>query len=682
MPPTVGSCGSWSQLVIVSQWSRSQWSRIVLQTDFSRLAQKCRLRSPRVAQPPHVHQVMFENLRKDSIMSRIKSIFAVLVLTAMVGIVPQVQAQTFKVVLAGSSALWQTLALGAYNNGTGISGATAPTFHWTSASNAVNLTDTRPQPSNNDAGTIWVVWDSAATPNVWVFDKVDSVVGDRCYFAQPHCNVNAAASVFSAAGAGKISSTLWGADTNLPSTVQAVLTTGVLVTAAATDIRPEDAAFAMCRVNSALGASAVGGASSDGLDGLGYNVNNASGACPKFVSGQNPDVLVGSPVISGVTVLEGGSTASQANVLAFNITGKDPFSNTTVPAFTVTAVGAAPIVFINGRSGALANLTNATEDQLQQVFSGTNCDASAFGLSAGSINIFLREPLSGTMNTTEATVFRRPTVYPGAVLGVSQESNVNGGTNNPLTGQSGTCLAGSGFRYRAVGTSEEVAAVQDSNNTNFGSRDGIGYTFFSYGNVNGVANKTTYGYITLNGVDPIFQTYGSTIDPGQPATAGTLPAAANLPATCAGGAGNFPCNEAEIWSNGFSFPNLRNGTYRAWSLLRIVSNGTASTNAVALANASNQFVVSSVPDYVSFKAETQGGTADLGLKLLRSHYEQISGSGTQLGVAGAATNSPEKGGDMGGLIIPTTIGVTTYKKTQLVQNATSGNTNQGPVVRP
>ena len=57
------------------------------------------------------------------------------------------------------------------------------------------------------------------------------------------------------------------------------------------------------------------------------------------------------------------------------------------------------------------------------------------------------------MNTTEATVFRHPTVYTGtgsgAVLGVSQETNV--GANNPLAGQSGTCLNGAGARYRAIG---------------------------------------------------------------------------------------------------------------------------------------------------------------------------------------------------------------------------------------
>src|SRR5258707_8895586 len=53
------------------------------------------------------------------LMSRMKSIFAVLVLTAIVGVVPQAYAAptiTLKVVAAGSSAMWQTMALGAFNN--------------------------------------------------------------------------------------------------------------------------------------------------------------------------------------------------------------------------------------------------------------------------------------------------------------------------------------------------------------------------------------------------------------------------------------------------------------------------------------------------------------------------------------------------------------------------------------
>ena len=49
-------------------------------------------------------------------MSRMKLIFAMLVLTAFVGIVPLAQATTtVEVTIAGSSAMWQTMALGAYN---------------------------------------------------------------------------------------------------------------------------------------------------------------------------------------------------------------------------------------------------------------------------------------------------------------------------------------------------------------------------------------------------------------------------------------------------------------------------------------------------------------------------------------------------------------------------------------
>jgi hypothetical protein len=302
------------------------------------------------------------------------------------------------------------------------------------------------------------------------------------------------------------------------------------------------------------------------------------------------------------------------------------------------------------------------------VFSGTNCDASAFGLPAGAINVFLREPLSGTMNTTEATVFRYPTVYPSPVAGLSQETGV--GLNNPL--KQLPCSAG-GKRTRGIGTGEVVKSVLNSG-LNYGT-DGISYTFFSYGNVASIANNPNYGYIALNGVDPIFAGYGAGVDPGQPAGPGVLPAAANLPAGCGGA---FPCSEHLIWGNGFSFPNLRNGTYRAWSVLRLVSTGTAGTNANALVTASNKFVVNEVPDYVPFKPVA--GTTDLGLKLLRSHYQQRDGNSVKLGVAPVNTGA-DKGGDMGGMIIPTTIGVTTQKQIQMVQSSTPDG-GLSPALRP
>src|SRR5262249_21728974 len=191
-----------------------------------------------------------------------------------------------------------------------------------------------------------------------------------------------------------------------------------------------------------------------------------------------------------------------------------------------------------------------------------------------------------------------------------------------------------------------------------------------------------YGYITVNGVDPIFQTYGSGYDPGQPAGAGVLPAEANLPAgTCESGAASFPCSEKNIWKNGFSFPNVRNGTYRAWSLLRLMSNGTGLTNVGFLLTASQKYVVSTTPDYIPALAVSGvTGNLELGLKMLRSHYQQTDGNGAALGPA-PVNSGADKGGDMGGCILPTTIGVTTYNQKQLIQNSTTAAENVGCVLR-
>jgi hypothetical protein len=609
----------------------------------------------------------FGNHQKGITMSRrnMKLIFAVLLLTVIVGIVPQARAATtVEVTIVGSSAAWQTFGLAAFQE------AGAGAGHWTSATNAINLTDTRVSPVNVDAGTIWIVWNSTAT-KVWSYVKVDSIVGVRCYFAQPQCGISATLANLSGSGASQIPSVFWGADSALPSNVQSVFTTGTATTVALTLVRPEDAEFITCRVNSLLGAGSYGGAASDGLDGFGYNAVNAAGACPADGLGASSGAYQGTPIKSGYP----GSTG-QANVLAFNIKGKDPISGTTIPAATVVNVGVSPLVFLIERDkGQLTHLADATPLQLQQVFSGTNCDASAFGLPAGAINIFQNEPISGQGQIVEDTLLRGPTVYTGtgagAVLGLSVESNV--GTNNPLAGQSGTCLNGLGARYRAIGSSEEVKAVQNSA-AKFGGTDGIGYNSFSYGNVSAIANNPNYGYITVNNVDPLFASYGpqnSTglgYDPGQPATAGTLPGSTNLPASCSG---VFPCAENQIWAGGLSYPNLRNGTYPAWSTIRVVSNGTALTAAKALVKVAQEFVVTSVPDFVPFVKTVAGGITDPGLLYLRSHYQQYDGAGASIGAVPVNSGTTEAGGDLGGEILPST-----SKTTQNVQGV------QGLQVRP
>ena len=533
-------------------------------------------------------------------MTRIKFVLAALLSAALLNLAPQLHAQiTVKVVLAGSSALWQSMALAAYKGGACVSGGTAPCFHYTAKN--FNLIDSRPTAKGGanavDPGNLWVVWDSNSTStNVWAYIRVDSGVGDRCYFGQPRCTVSLPTVP---APANLIAQNLWGdnsPDTAPPSAIVALLQGGTLaVNAAATDIRPEDALFATCRANSALGGGV------DGLAGLGYGTN-ASGVCPTF--GATLAKLQGSDIQSAYP----GST-STAHILAFNLSGKDPFTGTAIPAATTTSVGASPVIFITSRqSSSLANATNITDAQAQLLFSGGNCDAGVLGGASGPIQVYLREPLSGTMNTTEFTNFR----LVGSRLGSdSQEEGVNPGvpSGNPLNQ---VCASGGGSRKRGIGTGEIV------NNGLKSITDSIGYIFFSYGNVSALTGVAKY--LTLNGVDPLQSTY----------TGGTLP-------TC-----TAPCPKAP----GTSFPNLRNGTYRSWSVLRVVTDaaGTNLTNVSALVTVAQNDVNSTVPDFVPYKT-TNGSDPGLSKEKYRSHYTQSGLLGNN-GLGGQT----ESGGDVGGCI--------------------------------
>jgi hypothetical protein len=619
-----------------------------------------------------------------------------------------------KTMIAGSSALWTTLALGAFNSGTGVVGAIAPTYHYVSNSkftlNDYRPTDLGAASPTSDQGTIWIVWDNHVTvavvggkavttcqPNVWAYINLDSVIGNRAFFGKAQIT---AGSSFPVDG-GKINPinpALWGngtvnsypyGDTTPPEDVQALFgictgphasnytcyPNGYTVNVAGTDIRPEDAFFASNRVNSVYdpsdGTTHVGSVQGVGF-GTNTNLNSLVGTGagdPLECSGGTNGVggtpqgtlaqLAGSDIHTGYP----GST-SAFHVVAFNIQGYDPFTCAAIPAYSVIPVGASPIVFFysdHGGAGALHGLADANEHQLEAVFSGgtngtTNADASEFGLPAGAIAAYLREPLSGTFNTAEETIFRHPSISDA--YRYSQEYGGSTQLPNPLVGTTN--------RWRAIGTGQEVQSVQNSFTNN--ALDGIGYAFFSYGNVNPIA-AANYYYIQVNGIDPIWHnyvagSYGFT-DPGQSTTPGTIPGPSNLPASCAA---TFPCPESAIWypdrSEGSlpgSFPNLRNGTYPAWSLLRLVATtGTSgsSTAATALVNASNIYAVTTVPDYVPFAAVKQGTTTlDEGMQVLRSHFGCPASGYFMCGYLTGTTvkssaNYPETGRDAGGSILP------------------------------
>jgi len=590
-------------------------------------------------------------------MSRMKSVLAVLVLTAMVVVMPTAHAQTtIETTIAGSSAQWQTMALGAYD--LCVSSGLTSCGHFTSGGSAsypnFSLVDNRPNPTVVDTGAIWIVWGLNASNSyeVWSFIKVDSGVGDRCYYAAPRCDVNIS-SFPTGNGANLISLNVtgWGAsgDTQPPPQVSGLFvggnTGGLPEGVAATDIRAEDALWATCRTNS-KGPPPTG---------LGYNTNFAAGLCPTSASAVNAE---GTPIKSE-------DSGNVANVVSWSLT-KDPITGTSLPTKYITAVpvGAAPVIFVTHAQGPLSNVTDATDAQLQSVFSGTNCNGNAFTNGTnGAIDAWLREPLSGTYNTADATVF----YYNGAdPSGVDQENGVDltQGNTNPLNL---LCSGGGGSRKRGVGTGDVVNGVASD------SSDAITYTFFSYGNVKLLADSANFHYLTLDGVDGIFHTYNpsSKVDPGQPGN-GTVPGAADTPC------GSFPCPEGQIWAyntgvsadknKGLSFPNVRNGSYRAWSLFRGISDscttltckGFSAGQVVAfrtLVAHSNAYVVGAVPDYIPYAEVVYNNGnyhhTDPGLKLLRSHFQQKDGQGNPIG--GAPINiaaTGDVGGDMGGCILP------------------------------
>ena len=504
-------------------------------------------------------------------MKSFKKIVGALALAACAASVPSASAQTLKVLTAGSSAQFGPFAVAAYALAKS-GGATA--YHYTvksgnclsgSTSCYASIADSRKVGTStivNEPGNLWVVW---STNGIWAYLSVDSTVGVRAFQAAPRAQLAlaAAASLPLSATSNYLFWSDSSKDTALTTTVYNALNAKAL-TAANTDIRPEDALFATNRALNTLGYGSV--------------------ADPR--SGHSGQYLIGYPI-------ESKFGTGVANPVSFAISGADPMSGTTVTPFVTIPVGAAPIVFLaNTLSGsATISATNITTANAASLFSGHgNCAGSlvAGAVTTAGLNPILREPLSGTMNTVEYSTF-----VPG---GYSQETGVSNGhvappngNVNPLQLPCGTA----GHRYRAIGTGDSVTDVKTQANS-------VAYAFFSY---ESTGANAAYRYITLNGVDPIATTYP---------TGGALPA-------CGSGAGYLSCPV----KGGSSFPHLRDGSYPAWSIYRMVTDSAGTANAQALATEAQTLVNSTIPDFVPFNpvcAVTATGTNDPGLDVYREHF--------------------------------------------------------------
>jgi hypothetical protein len=543
--------------------------------------------------------------------------YALIGIAAMViTVAANVHAQTVQFAAVGSSAMYEEM---------GQAAATDLGCIWTTSSKTV----VQPKDSRVGGGTLeqttaWIAWTpgggTCAAPGgssvIYTYLNADSTVGNRCFFASPRCTIVVTTS-YPAAGNNQLPGFT---DNSLPSAIGTVVN-GSSVNVAATDVRPEDSKFATERALTPCG-NPIGGSTSQYL-GLGYETTTTG---------------VGT-AIQGSSHQTAGN-GSSFNIFDFNLMGTDPITSNSLPGtFTVTSVGAVPVVvFVNpsNESGfgslLVTNIDRATLAGYLDGTYGRTADIinQQFASSAGGAVVYLREPVSGTYNTMEYAIPNSVesktsqevglTVLAANTAGLSVPEfhcagGVTGGlwdsTQNPLN-ENTTSLRGTtspAGRYRAIGTGNMTKAVQ-------ATADSIGYAFWSAANFS-AATSTNSKYLTVDGIDPIQQTW---VD-------GLVPTSAN-----------------ELLGD-VSLAHVKDGSYPIWSIVRLVSDtsGTGLTAATQLQSDATKFISPAQPDFVPIS----------NLTVVRSHFAppgvNFPSSGTNVPSNGTSTTA-EAGGDVGGLV--------------------------------
>ena len=292
-----------------------------------------------------------------------KAILVAAVLT-VVGLASMATAQV-KFLGVGSSAMFTGTGVGVFNDVCSSRTGSDCRHYSIGGKNAANnnnfaqAVDSRNVNIPVESGNLWVVWDNNTSPvSIWAYLTVDSIVGNRCFFATPRCTLQVDSGVLTTPGQNRIAASLMfnhqtnatqGDEASLPSGVLAAIQTSF--TAGLTDIRPEDAKYGTNRILAAYNAT--------NLNGLGYGVPSAN--CPAATS------LIGCQIK--------GTWGGAATPVQFSLSGKkDPFTGLKVPKSTTIPVGAAPIIFLYNSTGpglSGGGFTNLTYSTAGSLFNGT-----------------------------------------------------------------------------------------------------------------------------------------------------------------------------------------------------------------------------------------------------------------------------------------------------------------------
>jgi len=559
-----------------------------------------------------------------------------------------VNAQTVTLAISGSSAIWLEMGQASYSTpATLVSGTLYGECAYDDGLDGTKeftLTDSRPTTAVTDTAHAWVTWTApivsgvtqcggpTASSTIQIYVNTDSVVGNRCYFANPRCTITIAT------GSLTPSNQIASNETAPPSGIVNAINAGggVSVNGAATDIRPEDAKFATLRALTNCGTPIVAGSQ---YLGLGYNVGGAQAHVGVSVAG---------------STFQGAGGGSSFHVLDFNLTGTDPIkTSNTIPAFTVIPVGAVPVVvFVNpGDEAGFGNLlfSNINRGVLAGFLDGSFGNVTdaipATGLTPVGATVYVREPLSGTYNTMEYAIPNSIENQSSQDVGLFAKTNTaagntvptyfcNTGTGaplqNPLTETIARSAGVTSRRGRAIGTGNMVKAVTSSSPT----ADNLGYSFWSAANFGpsplSPVTSQNAKYLTVDGVDPIQETWSD----------GVIPQSSN-----------------GLLSN-VTLAHVRDGSYPIWSAVRVegdtgITGGAcgASPGVLrALVCQANAFLVGlgtpSQPDFIPY------GT----LGIVRSHFSPpgVTYPGNGGTPANGDAGTAESGGDVGGIVFNTT----------------------------
>ena len=469
-----------------------------------------------------------------------------------------------------------------------------------------------------------------------------------------------------------------------------------------TDIRPEDALFATTRALSAysttnglagLGYAQAGCGAASATHGCElhdafsqgklFNVLSfkLSGADPvtaatvpvytTMATGADPVLVMVSNHDTGAQGL--GSTSS-GNYVFTNInrpTLASVFNGTSLctgdmqPSAAPTGAGAGPALNVIVREplsgtyntfeyGGIRTLTGSAATAVKQ--STVAATAWISNDDAGQeLDVF------GNLTTGPATNYSSDGTgacgYNKGVTGVTGAQACGDPLYNP--GPSGVCESGTYYKARAIGTGEEVSAVRGAFNGGAGVGltvgDGIGYAFWGYQNFSGTANSTSCTtsvasgdvscasfnshYLTVDGVDPLFNSPGGSYPPTLSATTIENPTGAFAFPECAAVLTKV---NAKFPSQQLPFTHILDGSYPIWSLLRLATFSTVAATPTGDQSVLKQATPAGVVNMVA-AAESESVDPSFLLSDFVPLFSGVSAAAYSQG-AGAVTNTAVSGG--------------------------------------